>query len=114
MARHFVGIGEPDTARLFRPSSMETIRSFGGDALTLVSEIPLFTLPGVGETIDPVDAKADRWRERLEEWQRRAGAGDPTFEGEARASGVKPVPIRDQMLLQWEMVRAGIAQVTGD
>ena len=62
MAAHFHDLGDDATASLFRPSSMETIRAMGGDALTLVSEMPLFTLPGVGDTIEPVDAAAEKWR----------------------------------------------------
>ena len=48
MAAYFEDRADDDTAAKFRPSSMETIRSFGGDPLTLVSEVPLFVLPGVG------------------------------------------------------------------
>jgi len=110
MADYFLGQGDEATARLFRPSSMETIRSLGGDALTLVSEIPLFTLPGVGETIEPVDEAAEVWRARLAEWKQRAVAGDALVEREAFDAGVEAVPILDQMRLQWEMIRAGVEQ----
>jgi hypothetical protein len=110
MARFFVERGDEDTARLFRPSSMETIRSFGGDALTLVSEMPLFILPGVGEQIVPADPVADDWRERLAAWRERLGEGDRAVAGEIAASGLRAMPIRDQMVLQWEMIRAGLDQ----
>ncbi|MEM7356797.1 MAG: M14 family zinc carboxypeptidase [Acidobacteriota bacterium] len=42
MAAHFEALDDPETAGKFRPSSMETVRSFGGDPFTLVSEMPLF------------------------------------------------------------------------
>ncbi|MEL7059045.1 MAG: M14 family zinc carboxypeptidase, partial [Acidobacteriota bacterium] len=45
MREHFLTAGDPATAALFRPSSMELARSLGGDPLTLVSEMPLFLLP---------------------------------------------------------------------
>ena len=45
MAAHFEALGDPATAALFRPSSMEYVRSLGGDPLTLVSEMPLFLVP---------------------------------------------------------------------
>ena len=38
MRRHFLDRGDPETAALFRPSSMEHVRSLGGDPLTFVSE----------------------------------------------------------------------------
>ena len=50
MRDHFLGLGDPDTAARFRPSSMETIRSLGGDPLTLVSEMPLFLTPVLAST----------------------------------------------------------------
>ncbi len=112
MAGFFIEQGDHDTARLFRPSSMETIRSFGGDALTMVSEMPLFVLPGVGECVDPVDPVADEWRERILSWKGRLAQGDESVAADVASSGIRPVPIDDQMRLQWEMIRAGIEQVS--
>jgi 8-oxo-dGTP pyrophosphatase MutT (NUDIX family) len=91
---------------------METIRSFGGDPLTLVSEVPLFVLPGVGETIEPSDPAADQWRDKILGWQNRlrdGGGGDVLAEIES--SDVTPVPVGDQVNLQWTMIRAGIEQI---
>ncbi len=51
MRKHFSQLGDNRTAALFRPSSMETVRALGGDPLTLVSEMPLFITPGVGEEL---------------------------------------------------------------
>ena len=117
MAAFFRERGDEATASLFRPSSMETIRSLGGDALTLVSEMPLFTLPGVGETIDPIDAVAEEWRERIMKWKLRLdedGGAEVEIRDEASAAGVRPVPIRDQFELQWAFICAGIEQALRD
>jgi hypothetical protein len=111
MAEFFVERGDDDTARLFRPSSMETIRSLGGDALTLVSEIPLFVLPGVGDRIDP-DPLAQHWRERILGWKNRIRDEPAGVGAEIADAGARPVPIDDQLRLQWEMLRGGIEQVT--
>ena len=46
MAAHFEALGDPETARRFRPSSMEAVRAMGGDTFTLVSEMPLFIRRG--------------------------------------------------------------------
>jgi len=109
MARFFVERNEPEMAVKFRPSSMETIRAMGGDALTLVTEIPLFILPGVGVKIEPNDPFAEKWRERIEDWRAQLAAGKSnTVAREIDASGIRAVPITGQMRLQWETIRAGI------
>ena len=116
MRAHFQALGDAATASRFRPSSMETIRSLGGDPLTLVSEMPLFLAPGVGERIGPPDPAAEVWRERIEAWRARlaAGAEPARISEEARAAGLVAMPIRDQMVLQWRLVTAGIEQVEHD
>lgn len=48
MRDHFLARDEPETAALFRPSSMEYVRSLGGDPLTFVTEMPLFLAPPAG------------------------------------------------------------------
>lgn len=45
MRDYFEQRGDRETAALFRPNSMETIRATGSDALTIVSECPLFLEP---------------------------------------------------------------------
>jgi hypothetical protein len=86
MAAFFEARGEDEMAARFRPSSMETIRSLGGDALTLVTEMPLFIArsrpPGVS-------------------------AAEVVSTGE-----VRPMPIGDQWRLQWTFIEAGLALVT--
>jgi hypothetical protein len=92
MRRFFEERGDPATAALFRPSSMEHVRSLGGDPLTLVSEMPLFLRPlEDGETGRPDDPRFRAWRERL--------ASLPDDEVRQR-SGARGMPIRDQMRLQ--------------
>lgn len=71
MRRHFLDLGDPDTAARFRPSSMEAVRALGGDPLTLVTEMPLFITPGVGDELGPPDPVLERWRERVAQWEGR-------------------------------------------
>ena len=110
MRRYFLDLGDEETAEKFRPSSMETIRGLGGDPLTLVSEIPLFITPGVGETLGPPDPVAQKWRERIQTWRLRLlrGEDSDSITTEAQALGLRPMPIRDQMILQWTLVAAGL------
>jgi hypothetical protein len=113
MARYFRERNDEATAALFRPSSMETIRSLGGDALTMVTEMPLFVTPGVGEQIEPSDPIAEGWRERIALWKQHLA--DPAARDGVRdaieRSGVTAMPIYDQMYLQWTAIRAGIEQL---
>ncbi len=113
MRDYFLDQGDPDTALLFKPSSMETIRSFGGDPLTLVSEMPLFITPGVGENLGPPDPVAVAWKRRIEEWRLRLASqdDDSAVRQEAADMELIPMPVRDQMELQLTFVAAGIEQV---
>lgn len=103
MRRYFEERGEPATAALFRPTSMEHVRSLGGDPLTLVSEMPLFLRPlEEGETGRPDDPRFRAWRERL------AFLGDEEIRHE---SGARGMPIRDQMRLQLAFLDEALAAV---
>ena len=112
MREHFLGIGDAGTADLFRPSSMEAVRSLGGDTLTLVSEMPLFIAPGVGEQLGPPDPVAAEWKERIEGWklELQQGADPAEIDSAASGHGLGPMPIRDQMILQWAFITAGLEQ----
>ncbi len=116
MRRHFLDLGDRDTANRFRPSSMETIRSFGGDPLTLVSEMPLFITPGVGETLGPPDPVALEWKERIEQWRvtLQTSGTDVQVREEAARAGLHPMPVRDQMTFQWTFIVSGLEQVALD
>lgn len=110
MRAHFLARGDLETADRFRPSSMEHVRSLGGDPLTLVSEMPLFLLPGVGEELGPPDRAAERWRGRIAAWTSRAAAGEEAaaIDAEAYDAGLRSMPIADQMRLQWTLIAAAI------
>lgn len=71
MRRHFLELGEPEVAARFRPSSMEAVRALGGDPLTLVTEMPLFLTPGVGEELGPPDPALTAWQDRIAGWEAR-------------------------------------------
>jgi len=112
MREYFLEQGDERTAELFLPSSMECIRSLGGDPLTLVSEMPLFITPGVGEALGPPDPVAEAWRERIADWrQQLAEGGDGAVTVAAHKYGLRPMAVQDQMLLQWTFIAAGLEQV---
>jgi len=95
MIAWFEGLGDSETAAKFRPSSMEHVRSLGGDPFTMVSEMPLFLRPlEAGETGRPDDPHFRAFLDRI--------AAKPAAEvrAEAERTDVRGMPIRDQMRLQ--------------
>ncbi len=118
MREHFERLDDHTTAAKFRPSSMETIRSLGGDPLTLVSEMPLFITPGVGDVLGPPDPAVEAWRARIADWRDRLDSGRSSREvaDDAAQAGLRAMPIRDQIILQWTFITAGLLQLeeTGD
>ncbi|RMF32546.1 MAG: peptidase [Bacteroidetes bacterium] len=112
MKRFFLERGDPETAAKFHPSSMESIRSLGGDCLTLVSELPLFLIPRESKALTWPDPEFETWKTRLGRWRSalESGALSPeAVDEEARALGLRPMPVRDQMLLQWTFLSSGVA-----
>jgi zinc carboxypeptidase len=99
--------GDFATAAKFRPSSMEYVRSLGGDPFTMVSEMPLFLRPleegETGRTDDP------RFRAFL---GRLAGRPPEEVRAEAERTGVRGMPIRDQMRLQLAFLDEALAAVS--
>jgi hypothetical protein len=113
MRSHFLTAGDPDTAKLFRPSSMEFARTLGGAPFTFVSEVPLFLTP-VPE--DPA------WKDRFASWTGRLRRSErdgtmreesPKVSEEARAVGLLPIPLPVQMRLVEAQVRAAVELVSG-
>ena len=116
MQAFFEGRGEPETAALFRPSSMETVRALGGDPLTMVSEMPLFVYdpdrvsePGAPPL--PTEPTASR---AFVAWamERLAADGGDSLDREALRFGIAPMPVGDQMRLQLALIEEGIEAVT--
>jgi hypothetical protein len=114
MRDHFLALGDEETAGKFRPSSMETIRSLGGDPLTLVSEMPLFITLGVGETLGPPDPVAEEWKERIAGWKAEllAGASPTSVSKSAAGAGLVPMPAADQMRIQWTLIAGGLLEAS--
>lgn len=107
MRAYFEERGDPETAKQFRPSSMEHVRSLGGDPLTLVSEMPLFLRPlEEGESGRPDDPRFRAWLGRM------SALEDPDrVRAEAAAEGVRGMPLRDQMRLQLAFLEEALSSV---
>lgn len=119
MTEHFRARGDEETAALFRPSSMEHVRSLGGDPLTLVSEMPLFLAqdppPRGDRPTLPTDAEG---RERFRGWlaELAAGAGEgeegrQAIRRRGREAGLHAMDLGDQMRLQLAYVEEALGAV---
>ncbi len=114
MQRFFIHHNDLQTAEKFYPSSMEAIRALGGDPLTIVSEMPLFIIPDLPEKMVFPDPVWNRWNAKLQGWKNTL-LSNPKRENEIRQkikeSGIKPMPVNDQMRLQWRFITAAVEQV---
>ena len=81
--------------------------------MTLVSEMPLFITPGVGEELGPPDPMLELWKERRVRWKLAAQSEESAavVAREAEEAGLKAMPVKDQMMLQWTFIVAGLEQV---
>jgi len=79
MTKHFKKQGDEETASKFHLSSMEYIRSLGGDPLCLVTELPLYLIgaPLIDNTEPGVPNAYNAFREKLPELRRRAITEEP-------------------------------------
>jgi len=106
MIRWFEERGDFETAAKFRPSSMEYVRSLGGDPFTMVSEMPLFLRPlEERESGRPDDPRFRAFLGRL------LGKPPEEVRAEAERSGVRGMPLRDQMRLQLAFLNEALAAV---
>ncbi len=117
MKRYFLDRDDPETAEKFRPSSMEFVRSLGGDPLTFVSEMPLFILEaGAEDQTVPRFRPGTEGMRQLHAWiEEQILEHGPT---EARhriaRAGIRPMPIRDQMRLQIAFLNESLEEVSRD
>jgi hypothetical protein len=114
MKRFFLNQENSVMAEKFRPSSMESIRSISGDVLTLVSEMPLFILPGVGKDLGPPDPIYSLWKTRIAQWELELSldVGSDKIRQQAQAWGLKTMPIEDQLYFQALMLEESLKAIS--
>lgn len=114
MKLFFLQRNEPRMADKFHASSMESIKSIGGNPLTIVSEMPLFILPKAGNDISWPNPELELWSKKLNDWKEQLLQKQATADQVnqwAQKEGIKPMRIVDQMYLQWIFIGAGIEQL---
>ena len=111
MRAHFTGLGDDSTASLFHSSSMEFMRTLSPDPLSLVTEIPLFSIRHSGsDTMVPENYL--RLKGQLGIWKERLSGGEDIGQ-ELNDFDLEPVKLTDAIALQLEAIQLGIEAVIG-
>lgn len=118
MKQYFLERNDPGMAARFRPSSMESIRSLDGDCLTLVTEMPMFVIPREHpDDLSWPNPDWEDWRAQFGIWKIQLERGTKSEEEvrkQAEEKGLRPMPVADQMRLQWVYLCAGLELVYPD
>lgn len=108
MQTYFKSHGDPDTAALFGDSSMEFVRSLGGDPLCIVTELPLFLVRGESKPEHPIAYL--EFKERLPEIRLRLEQGRNAREL-WEPFGLDPLDLHTASALQLEALDLAIGEV---
>jgi hypothetical protein len=103
MRDFFLAQDDPAMAALFRPNSMEFIRSLGGDPICAVSELPEFR---VGRSNNNLERPSTTIvYESLKAWRaRQKPPEDPAMATLAQDYQIQPVPFHEQTQLQYALI----------
>ena len=107
MRSHFLARGDPKTASHFHQSSMEFVRSLGGDPLCLVTELPLFVVPNPSPRPGVPNAYL-ALMERLPAIAMKVRMGEPVDEDLA----VRPLDLKTAVNLQLRAIDLGCKNVS--
>lgn len=104
---------QPAEARRFHQSSMEFVRSLGGDPLCMVTELPLFlmrpTAEASGSDTPGHPATYLACREALAQHAAApSGASGDALDRVRSAYGLAPFPLRDAVHLQLRVIQQGV------
>ena len=111
MRQHFLGLDNEIMANKFYPSSMESIRSLGGDCLTLVSEMPLFLFPKKERELIWPDPYLQQWSDQFLKWKIQLlnnSISSKKLLSEMKTLQVIAMPWKDQLRLQWQLIISGL------
>lgn len=114
MRHHFYELNDIEMTNKFHPSSMESIRSLGGDCLTLVSEMPLFLFPKKEREFKWPDSYLQQWSDQFSFWKVQLQNGTLNSEQlkqEMKSLKVYPMLWEDQLKLQWQLIVSGLETI---
>ena len=113
MKQYFLERGDHVMADRFYPTSMECMQYFGGNCLSLVSEIPLFLLPRTPPLKDlpSLEETYAYWRNYLTQCQVKLLYGKQSKQAivkELIQMEIRSIPVFDQMSMQLGLINAGL------
>lgn len=106
MRAYFESRDDHEMAGRFLDSSMEYVRSLGGDALCVVTELPLFLLHA--RTREPLQ-EYEALREQRTEWK-AALERDPDAEIDLGAFDLRPLPVEEAIAIQMDVIEAALEE----
>lgn len=111
MQQHFKSIGQPQMASLFHLSSMEFIRSLGGDPLCLVTELPLFNITRAEGSTPGRPAAYLRLRELLPALRLKASRHE-SIDADLEPFGIQPLDLATAIHLQLRTIDLGLTAIS--
>ncbi len=113
MREYFEKRREMTTAKLFKDSSMEFVRSLGGDPLCLVTELPLFVIKKLPANEPKGDPKTYlKLKGHLPAAQRTANANQ-SIDWFIERYGLEHFPATDAIRMQLDVVDIGLEAIGG-
>lgn len=109
MRTYFLSHGDNETAMLFGDSSMEFVRSLGGDPLSLVTELPLFVVNG--SSAPGVPTSYLEFKKCLPEFRLAISRGED-ISGVTAEFGLDPLPISIASRLQLTALDLGLQTIS--
>lgn len=107
MRDYFTSLGDLERAAQFHNSSMEYVRSLGGDPLCLVTELPLFLIASDPDGPLGVPSQYLAFQEVLPELKLRTKQGAAIQEA-VQSFGLRYVPLPIAMRLQMRAIELGL------
>ena len=109
MRAFFEARGDRETAALFRSSSMEYVRSLGGDPLCYVTELPLFLARGLSPSSGSQQILAQL---RLRLAQNDGAPGD--VRQDIERLGLRPLPLASALRMHLRTLSAALEQLSAE
>lgn len=113
MQDYFIQKGEPQTAALFHLSSMEWVRTLGGDPLSLVTELPLFLIRKKADSPEPgIPKQYMALKEILPDLKAKV-LREESIQNDLKEFDLVPLPVETAVSLQLQTIALGLEAISG-
>jgi len=111
MREYFEKRRELTTARKFKDSSMEFVKSLGGDPLCLVTELPLFLITKVGKSEPAGDPQTYLKLKAHLSAARRTAMANQSIDWFIERYGLRAIPAADSIRFQLGVIEIGLEAI---